>query len=360
MSKGLYIHVPFCRRKCPYCDFYSVTDRSLAESYVQAVIRNIKARSESYDTVYFGGGTPSLLTGRQISDILSSANIADNAEISAECNPDSADRDKLEEFRRAGINRISVGIQSLDNGDLYFLERLHSAAQAADTIKNARLAGFENISADLMLGTPYQSKDTIISNIERLSKLGVDHVSAYILKIEESTALAKCPQRVNACADSDTMADYYEAAVSALEEHGYFQYEISNFAKKGYECRHNLKYWRCEEYFGVGPSAHSCIDGKRFAVPKDIHAFIDSERQQEIVTDDSPCGEEERLMLALRLSEGYAIPAGSAGDRLIHAAKPLEMHGLLSIAGGRIILTPQGFLVSNSIICRLSEVLEEG
>ncbi|MCI7767569.1 MAG: radical SAM family heme chaperone HemW [Oscillospiraceae bacterium] len=360
MNKGLYIHVPFCRRKCRYCDFYSVTDTGLSDSYVQAAIRNIKTRKDIFNTVYFGGGTPSLLSGRQISDILSAADISDKAEISTEINPDSADITKLIEFRQAGINRISVGIQSLDDIELKMLGRLHDSEHAVRAVASAHRAGFENISADLMLGLPYQRTETVLRNIERLSELGITHISAYMLKIEEGTPLSEDKELISNIADEELSAEIYLSACNALEEKGFHQYEISNFAKSGFECRHNLKYWRCEDYFGVGPSAHSCIDGKRFAVPKDIHAFINSERQREIITDDSPCGEEERLMLALRLSEGYLIPEGNAGERLIHASKPLEAHGLLYIRDGRIILTPEGFLVSNSIICRLSDALEEG
>lgn len=357
---GLYIHVPFCRRKCSYCDFYSLAgSEDMINGWCAAVIRNIKAEGRRYDTVYFGGGTPSLLSGAQIYAILSAADIAADAEISAECNPDSADEKKLSDLRSAGINRVSVGVQSLDDADLRMLSRLHSASQAVDTIRNARGAGFENISADLMLGTPYQRQETIISNIDGLVRLGVDHISAYMLKIEESTALAQCSEKVSACADGDAIADYYEAAVQALRSRGYLQYEISNFAKKGYECRHNLKYWRCEDYMGIGPSAHSCIDGKRFYVPRSLEKFISDERQETIVTDDAPCGTEEQMMLALRLSEGFDTSlAGESAEKLLKAAAPLENHGLLTINGGRISLTVKGFLVSNEIICRLSEAME--
>ena len=361
MNKGLYIHVPFCRRKCVYCDFYSLAGQDdIIDDYVKAVVRNIRIAGGTYDTVYFGGGTPSLLSGRQIDDILSAADIAGGAEISAEVNPDSADIRKLSDFKNAGINRISIGIQSLDDSELAVLGRLHNSEQAVNAVYSAQKAGFENISSDLMIGLPYQRTETVLNNIRSLSELGVNHISAYMLKIESGTPLSENRELISNIADEELSADMYLDAVSYLEKHGLKQYEISNFAKEGYECRHNIKYWRCEDYLGIGPSAHSCLNGKRFAVPKDINDFINSEKQEEIITDDAPCGLSERLMLALRLSEGFLMSqSGGYEDRLRNAAAPMEKHGLLNICDGRIMLTPTGFLVSNEIICRLSEVFEE-
>lgn len=361
MNKGLYIHVPFCRRKCVYCDFYSLAGQDdIIDDYVKAVVRNIRIVGGTYDTVYFGGGTPSLLSGRQIDYILSAADIAEGAEISAEVNPDSADIRKLSDFKNAGINRISIGIQSLDDSELAVLGRLHNSEHAVNVVYSAQKAGFENISADLMIGLPYQLTETVLNNIRSLSELGVNHISAYMLKIENGTPLSENRELISNIPDEELSADMYLDAVSYLEKHGLKQYEISNFAKEGYECRHNLKYWRCEDYLGIGPSAHSCMNGKRFAVPKDINGFIDREKQEEIITDDAPCGLSERLMLALRLSEGFLMSqAGEYEDRLRNAAAPMEKHGFLKICDGRIMLTPTGFLVSNEIICRLSEVFEE-
>ena len=362
MNKGLYIHIPFCRRKCAYCDFYSLAgNEELTEEYTQAVIRNIRNYNDTFDTAYFGGGTPSLMSGRQIYDILSAADIADDAEISSEVNPDSATPEKLRDFMSAGINRISIGIQTFDDNELKMLGRLHNSSQAVDAVKNAHRAGFENISADLMLGLPYQKAETVTENIRRLAELDVRHISAYMLKVEEGTPLASDELLLENIADDELSADIYLEAVSCLDKYGFHQYEISNFAKSGYECRHNLKYWRCEDYIGIGPSAHSCNDGMRFAVPRDIDGFIHSDVQKVIVTDNAPCGLSERLMLALRLSEGFEISqAGKYSESLKSAAVPMEKHGLLKINNGRICLTAEGFLVSNEIICRLSEAVEEG
>lgn len=333
----------------------------MIDKYVKAVIGNIRISGGTFDTVYFGGGTPSLLSGRQIGDILSAADIAEGAEISAEINPDSADTDKLRDFRAAGINRISIGIQSLDDRELEILGRLHNSEQAEKAVLSAQKAGFENVSADLMLGLPYQLTETVLQNIGKLAELGVKHISAYMLKIESGTPLSKNDELISNIADDELSADMYLDAVSCLEKNGFQQYEISNFAKEGYECRHNLKYWRCADYLGIGPSAHSCTGGRRFAVPKDIYGFISNEKQEETVTDDAPCGLSERFMLALRLSEGFLLSdAGEYANRLRNAAVPMEKNGLLKIKDGRIMLTPTGFLVSNQIICRLSELMEEG
>lgn len=356
---GLYIHVPFCRRKCAYCDFYSLAaSEDIIECYVKAVIRNIKAQSRRYDTVYFGGGTPTLLSAEQVFRILSAADIAEGAEISAEANPDSADTEKLSGFRSAGIDRLSVGVQSFDGRELAALGRLHSPAQAENAVKNARRAGFENISLDIMLGIPYQTAETLSETLKRTAELSPEHISAYMLKLEEGTPLAEDPDLINKAADSDTLADLYLQTVNSLEGFGYGQYEISNFSKKGFECRHNLKYWRCEDYIGIGAAAHSCADGKRFAVPRDMVGFIDNERQPVIILDDDPCTTEEKMMLSLRLAEGFPISeAGENSERILKAAKPLEANGFLTIGNGSISLTAKGFLVSNEIICRLTDIL---
>lgn len=356
MNKGLYIHVPFCRRKCAYCDFYSLSGKDdLIDDYTKAVIRNIKAYGGRYDTVYFGGGTPSLLSGSQIYSILSAADIADGAEISAECNPDSASPEKLHDMKSAGINRLSVGIQSFDDRELKCLSRLHNAAQAEDALKNASKAGFDNISADLMLGIPYQDEKTLEKSIKKLSELPVTHISAYMLKIEEGTPLYNEHELISVCADDDTAADLYEKTAEQLEQNGFMRYEISNFSKKGYECAHNMKYWECKDYLGIGPSAHSCTDGKRFAVPDDINGFIHLPCQETYITDDSPCGEEERLMLGLRLAKGICLSEYKSGSRLLKAAEIFEKNGLVEISDDMIRLTTRGSLVSNDIICRLIE-----
>ncbi len=354
---GLYIHVPFCKRKCCYCDFYSLTGReSCIDSWCDAVIRNIRRYNQRYDTVYFGGGTPSLLDGRHINDILSATDITENAEITAECNPDSASLSRLKDFYSAGVNRISVGVQSLCDSDLKMLTRLHNADNAVQTIRNAQAVGFDNISADLMLGTPCQTADNIIKSINILASLDITHVSAYMLKIEEGTPLGNDIALGSQCADDESLAELYELTADRLISKGFDIYEISNFAKKGFECRHNLKYWRCEDYIGIGPSAHSCFNGKRFAADADLDSFISADTQNIYITDNEPCTLEEKIMLGLRLTEGFDISqAGELASVIIKKAAHLEKAGLLTVSDSIIALTLKGFLVSNSVICMLTD-----
>lgn len=347
---GLYVHVPFCKRKCLYCDFYSAADTSRTDDYTGAVIRNIKAAGLTYDTVYFGGGTPSLLTAEQISDILSAADISDGAEISAECNPESADISYLCGLRSAGVNRVSFGIQSLEDGELAALGRLHNADKACEAVLSAHRAGFENISADLMLAIPMQTLESLNSILDRLLKLPLAHVSAYLLKVEKGTPLSSDSLLLEKVPDEDETADMYLMTAEKLSAAGFEQYEISNFARKGFECRHNLKYWRCEEYFGIGPSAHSFLGGERFCCPPDTKKFIFAPLQEKVSLGMG--GEpEEKAMLALRLTkEGLRLADLPEAES---RAEPLLKSGLVKKEQGALMLTAKGCLVSNEIICRL-------
>ncbi|MCD7731020.1 MAG: radical SAM family heme chaperone HemW [Oscillospiraceae bacterium] len=356
MPKGLYIHVPFCRRKCPYCDFYSVTELELAEKYTEAVIRNLRRSEISVDTVYFGGGTPSLLKPNRIYDILSFAGIEENAEITMECNPDSVNPDYLADALSAGINRVSFGVQSLDDSELAALGRIHDAGAAIHAIENAYEAGFRNISADLMLGTAYQTEKSLSETIEKLTALPINHISAYMLKIESDTPYGKGGSDSLPLPDEDETADMYLFTVQRLKEKGFEQYEISNFSQPDCESRHNLKYWRCEEYFGIGPSAHSYIDGVRKACPKSVRDFISSELQQEYITEEHGGDSDERIMLALRLTkEGIDLSSFDEMRRseIIRLSKPLIAAEYMLQNGNRLTLTPKGCLVSNEIICRI-------
>lgn len=353
---GLYIHVPFCKQKCAYCDFFSAAlqadraDTSRTDAYVQAVIRNVKAAGKKYDTVYFGGGTPSLLDARQIEDILSAADISDGAEISMECNPDSADIAYLNNVRSAGVNRISFGIQSLNNAELKALGRIHSADKAVEAIVSAEKAGFGNISADIMLATPLQTAESLDRTVDMLLKLPLTHISAYMLKVENGTPLSLDRSLLEKVPDEDDTADMYLMTVKKLSAAGFEQYEISNFARSGFECRHNLKYWRCEEYFGTGPSAHSFLGGERYYCPADTEKFISAPLQERIFLS---CGgdKEEKAMLALRLTkEGLSLEDYPEAEK---RAEPLLKSGLVKKEQGAVKLTPEGCLVSNEIICRL-------
>lgn len=347
VMRGLYIHVPFCVRKCPYCDFYSLSGaEELYSGYAAAVRRNLAYYSEPFDTVYFGGGTPNLIS-LHMAEILSAVNIAPGAEITSECNPASAGSDTLKAMRRAGINRLSVGVQSLQDNELQKLGRLHNSSDAEKLIISAEKAGFDNISADIMLGIPGQTAASLADTLKRLSRLPVQHISAYMLTLEPATPFGKNPPAD--MADDEQMADLYSLCQELCGELGFIQYEISNFARKGYECRHNLKYWRDEEYLGIGPAAHSFYEGKRFAVPKDLRGFIAAPRQITEITDDSPGDYDERVMMGLRLAEG--IPE-KLYNPLLPGLKLLPPEYYL-LENGRLRLTAAGFPVYNYIVSLL-------
>ena len=355
---GIYIHVPFCGRKCAYCDFYSVNwNKTAAEEYTAAVLRNIRHyadSSEEVDTVYFGGGTPSLLTSEQlrsiISGIRSSFSLDKSAEITLEANPCTLDPQKLRELRSIGINRLSIGVQSMTDRELKLLGRVHTAERAERVVLDAAAAGFENISCDLMIALPDQTAEDIRFSAERLTALPIQHISAYILKTEEGTPF-DCEEIRSRLPDEERTAELYAETVRLLEENGFMQYEISNFARKGFESRHNCRYWKCLDYLGIGPAAHSCYKGRRFCVERDLDDFISSEVQHTTVTDDSPCGYDEVVMLRLRLKEGLSLSeVGEHRSELLKKLPPLVKAGYAETDGERIWLTAKGFLMSNSVI----------
>ena len=350
---GLYIHVPFCRKKCPYCDFYSTGySEELAAQYADAVRRNLRYYNGKYDTVYFGGGTPILLAGH-IHDILAEASIERGAEITVECNPLEMDEETLTRLHNCGVNRLSVGVQSAVAGELRALGRTHTFEQAKEAILMANRVGFENISVDLMLGTPRQDLTSLTYTITQLRELPITHVSAYMLKIEPRTVFGKKPP--DDLPDEDETAELYLSAVNMLRSIGFEQYEISSFARNGMKSRHNLKYWRREEYLGIGAAAHSFHKGRRFAVKRDLREFIASERQIEITTDDDINETEERILLGLRLTEG--IPEELW--RHVESALTLIPKQYYRIENNRLSLTAEGFLVSNGVISTLLANLEE-
>lgn len=317
-------------------------------------IRHYADKSCIVDTVYFGGGTPSLLTAGQIFSIMNelkdSFSLADNTEVTLEANPNTVTPQKLSELKNAGINRLSLGVQSLDNSELRLLGRTHTAERAVKAVYDAYNAGFENISCDLMIAIPNQTAESLERSVTELAVLPIQHVSAYILKIEEGTPF--CTNGITqSCPNDDEAADLYLKMVRLLEDYGFMQYEVSNFAKNGFESRHNCRYWKCSDYIGIGPSAHSCFGGKRFSVKSDIDAFIESSVQPVYITDEAPCGFEERSMLRLRLKEGLDLTeTGSHKEKIEKKIPGLLKAGYAEFDGRFLSLTPQGFLVSNSVI----------
>ena len=357
---GLYIHIPFCKRKCPYCDFYSLDNQNedIFTAYVSRLCEEAKSYKDkkiSVDTIYFGGGTPSILSYSQIGTILNavkeSFNVLDNAEITLEANPSSVDFNKLEGYREVGINRISFGIQSACDDELKRLGRLHSFDEAKRAVKNARDAGFKNISADLMIATWGQTKESLKRSVVNIAGLGVEHISCYILKIEDNTPYAKMNISLPV---EDECAEYYLLASKLISDLGYKQYEISNFAKEGFESRHNLKYWQGEEYIGLGASAYSYYGGVRYHNKRDLFSYLKGDNIKQ--TDEDEINKaEEYLALSLRLSEGISVKkyVSFGGDFGILKRAEAIPKGLIKTDGDQISLSREGFLVSNEIIARL-------
>lgn len=357
---GIYIHIPFCAKKCPYCDFYSCNySKNIAERYTDSVINEIKHFKDglSADTVYFGGGTPSLISENLIGKILNALNnkfFLDDPEITIEVNPCTVNSQKLYEYRKMGINRLSVGVQSANDDELIFLGRKHNFEKAVKVINAAHCEGFKNISCDIMTGLPKQNFKKLLYTIEEITALPVTHISSYILKIEENTPF-NTKHIIDSLPDDDYIAELYLFMVEKLISAGFSQYEISNFSKTDFESKHNLKYWRCKEYIGFGSSAHSFYNGKRFFNPHDLDKYIaNNGKIEKVITEENPASDSEKIMLGLRLSEGInAANFPMLKEKILKKAMLLESAGFIRINGTRISLTPKGFLVSNSIINEL-------
>lgn len=379
---GLYIHVPFCKSKCAYCDFYSLAAQSgdKMDSYTAAakaaVLRGGAKFPRRADTLYFGGGTPTLLGAERLGGLIAAARqgfaLAPDAEVTVEMNPmgdEESQRGLLCALRAAGVNRLSVGLQSAAAAELELLGRRHTAAQAARAVEAAQAAGFANISLDLMLGIPRQTAASVENSVAFCAALGVSHISAYILKIEDGTAFAKNGTAA-ICPTDDEQAELYLLAVGLLAQNGYAQYEISNFAKAGCESRHNLKYWNGGEYLGIGPAAHSLMNGERFYYPRSLNGFIADSGAVLRENGDTPaaieglCGGagadiEEYMMLRLRLASGLCFEELTALypeadiDKIVKKAAPMVRAGLCRATKKALSLTAEGFLVSNAVILRL-------
>jgi oxygen-independent coproporphyrinogen-3 oxidase len=318
-------------------------------------MRELRRADYTAGSVYFGGGTPSCMDARLFYEMLSLISLEAGAEVSLEVNPDDADLSYLRDLKSAGVNRLSVGVQSLNDGELAVLGRRHDAAAALKAVKNAYDAGFENISADIMLGLPGQTVAGLRKTAAALTAAPLKHISAYILSLAPGTPAYSSPSFTGALPSEDETADLYLECVRLLEEGGFSQYEISNFAAAGFECRHNLKYWNSEEYLGFGPGAHSYVGGKRTACRMTVGEYLASVRADVTVTDEKAGGFYEAAMLKIRLGKsGFdlsAYPDKEAG--VLEKAKPFAEEGLLNINGSVLALTPRGCLLSNGIIVSL-------
>ncbi len=356
---GLYLHIPFCNGKCAYCDFYSAfTNEDLIDSYLTALIREIKQWggkiNRPIDTIYLGGGTPSLLNHRLVpllKAVYENFNVTNDAEITLELNPSDDVLEILQNAKTAGINRISIGAQSGDDNELSLLGRRHTAADTENAVKIARDLGFDNISLDLMLGLPNSNCETLNKSLDFLINLNPQHISAYILKIEENTKFFKIQNTLN-LPDDDGVSDQYLFMCEHLENNGFCHYEISNFAKNSFESRHNLKYWQCDEYLGIGPSAHSFLNGKRFFYPRDLKQFIKGNTP---IPDGDGGDLGEQIMLSLRLKKG--VETDILSPNAIKKCELFAKNGLGVLNGNNFSLTNPGMLLSNTIISEILEVL---
>ena len=374
---GLYLHIPFCEHKCIYCDFYSVAPkehpdayRALINRFLSSLQREIKLRAgdprfaASYKTIFFGGGTPSLLSASNLNEILNMLNsrfsIADGPEVTLETNPGTVDEQKLRDFRQAGVNRISFGVQSFHDDDLKFLTRIHSASQAKDAFKSARRAGFENLSIDLMFSLPTQSLGRWESNLEQAMELDPSHISCYSLIVEPNTPLARMVESKQiAPLPGEQDAELYEFTMEFLSAHGYEQYEVSNFAKPGFRSQHNSGYWNHDHYLGFGPSAHSFWDARRWWNVSNVveysqrleHDVLPISGEEQLVAEQLI---EEEIFLGLRgdgidtteLTRKYRVEFLTSFSQII---KELVEQKLAKLVGPRLRLTSKGYLLCDEI-----------
>ena len=354
---GLYVHIPFCKRRCLYCDFFSTTLLERREEYVEALLREINERKdeagEAIKTVYLGGGTPSTLDVRDVARILEAVGATEAEEVTMEVNPGDVTKEYLQGLRAAGINRLSMGIQSYQDTLLQLIGRRHDAAQAINAVRMAQEAGFDNISIDLMYALPTQTMEQWETDIETALRLNVQHISSYGLIYEEGTKLTRMLESGEIeSIDEDTENAMYDRLCAQLKEAGFVHYEVSNFALPGYEAKHNSSYWVGTPYVGVGAGAHSYIRNERSWNPDDLDAYIKGiqngmlERESETLSEIDLYN--ERVMLGLRTRHGIsdALPEQikSASDRFV-AEKLLRR-----TEEGRLVATQKGLHILNRII----------
>ena len=363
---GVYVHIPFCRKRCAYCDFYTaMCVDSVKEGYIKSLKNEINrwggALSRPADTVYFGGGTPSILGADLLSDLLkvvkSSFFVTENAEITLEVNPEDATEEFFIKVKKAGFNRLSLGFQSLDDNTLEILGRRHNAQKCVEAFNMARKAGFDNISVDLMLSLPDSSVENSILSAQKIISLSAEHISCYMLILEEKTALYAKRDKLHFPSEEAIEQEYLKISKLFCDA-GYSHYEISNFAKSDKMSKHNLKYWRTQEYIGIGPSAYSFVDGERFHYENDLKGFINSPKT---VNDGEGGDLLEYVMLTLRLKEGLDEEkiklrfSKRFSEKLKKTAEKFRENGFLTLENGVISFTSKGMLVSNSLITEFME-----
>ncbi len=359
MTFGVYVHIPFCASRCDYCDFATWTDRAhLVDAYVAAMLDDLEQRRAAgfppATSVFFGGGTPSLLPASDLARVLDAIDRTPGAEITVECNPDSADATKLQTYRTAGVNRLSFGVQSFSPHVLRALNRTHDPRSVVRAIEDARAAGFTRLSVDLIYGTPGETIDDWRRTLERALALGLDHISAYALTVEPGTPLGRDVASGTAPApDDDDQAEKYLIADRVLSDAGLQWYEISNWARPGEECRHNECYWTEGSYLAIGCAAHGHTDGIRWWNVRTPERYIERiaahaspEAGREVL--DPETRRDEAFALALRTRHGAVPPAAATAE-----VEQLVMEGYLCPTADRVVLTDRGRLLANDITARV-------
>ena len=377
---GIYIHIPFCASKCSYCDFYSLAGCDhLMPEYQKALIEHIRESSHSIksyevDSIYFGGGTPSFYGADRLVQILDqlklNGNVRLDGEISVECNPDSLSPTALKLLRQEGVNRISIGVQATDNNLLKLIGRRHSFQQAQNAFRDARQAGFDNISLDLMYGLPSQTRRDWADTLAKIVEMHPEHISCYGLKLEKGTKMYKEYKDSPILPDDDEQADMYSYAAEMLERYGYKQYEISNFAAPGFESRHNLKYWNMDDYISFGPGAHSCVGNVRYSYIKDLREYIAGVHRKVSIVDEyeeiSPLERAvEYVMLGMRTARGisrydYVTRTQCDWRPIGQVLEAFKEKGWVKQTEDRYAFTVPGYLISNTLIGIMLETQASG
>lgn len=376
---SLYLHIPFCEHKCIYCDFYSIENMDSKERFLRSLEIEIQMRAERFDhtqtieTIFFGGGTPSLLTKQQFDRIFSLLHkyfrIESDAEITCESNPGTVELNKLTDFRSVGFNRISFGIQSFHDDDLKFLTRIHSADEAERAVESAYRAGFTNVSCDLIFALPHQTPERWRENLRRAIALAPKHISAYALIVEDQTPLATMVKnKLVAPLPDEEDAELYEITIDTLTSHGYQQYEVSNFAQPGYLSRHNYNYWNHADYIGFGPSAHSfkkdsSTGGRRWWNVRSIQSYCDALERNEFPESGNEMIDRkkfftEEIFLGLRstgidLKKLYPLYGEDVFSVRQAEIAEMEREGLLIRSQNIISLTSKGYAVCDEIAAKL-------
>lgn len=365
---SLYIHIPFCKHKCFYCDFPSYASIDyLREDYVEALCKEINEKGTNYKikSIFIGGGTPSYLDTKEIRKILEAINkldLSEDMEFTMECNPGALEEEKIKTMLNGGVNRISMGLQAVQNSLLKDIGRIHSFKQFEENFKLVRNVGFKNINVDLMFGLPNQKVEEWIESLECIAKLNPEHISAYSLIIEEGTAFYKLWERNKLILPSEEEErEMYSITKEILSKYGYTQYEISNFSKEGYECYHNKVYWRNEEYLGLGSASTSFIDGKRIKNIENVKVYIDKINNNEDIIEDITINTkednmEEFVFMGLRMIEGISIDEFNErfGIDIYSIYKEVIDKNikskLLTLENKKLRLTDKGIELSNSVM----------